>query len=351
MPVGYNSQMEKIEIKQASDSDKNIWDDYVNQHPEATFFHLYGWKQALNKAFRHKCYYLYALQNYKVIGVLPLGHIKSLFFGNALISTPFAVYGGVLADNAAVKDALTKAACSLAEDLKVDHLEIRNIKQQYPDWPNKPLYVYFKKELADNDDDNLKAIPRKQRAMVRKGIKAELDYDISKNLEPFYQAYSESVRNLGTPVFSKKFFSALLDVFSEQSDILTVTKNEQLVASVLSFYFKDEVLPYYGGGTAAARSLKGNDFMYWALMQHSVKKGIKSFDYGRSKEGTGAYSFKKNWGFEPKPLFYEFYLVKAKSIPDINPLNPKYQRFISIWQKLPLKLSQMLGPILSRDLG
>ncbi len=343
--------MNKITINQATDNDKERWDAYVNQHPEATFFHQYGWKQALNKSFRHKCYYLYAVQDENIVGVLPLGHIKSLFFGNALISTPFAVYGGVLSDNNEIKQLLTNDACQLAEKLKVDHLEIRNIKQQHPDWPNKELYVYFKKELADNDDDNLKAIPRKQRAMVRKGIKAGLEYDISKNIDSFYQAYSESVRNLGTPVFSKKFFASLIDVFGEQADILTVTKENELVASVLSFYYKNEVLPYYGGGTSVARNLKGNDFMYWALMQHSVQQGITAFDYGRSKEGTGSYSFKKNWGFEPRPLFYEFYLVKAKAIPDINPLNPKYQRFISIWRKLPLKLSQMLGPILSRDLG
>ncbi len=343
--------MNKIIIKQATDNDKELWDAYVNQHSEATFFHLYGWKQVLNKSFRHKCYYLYALQNEQIVGVLPLGHIKSLFFGNALISTPFAVYGGVLSDNDEIKQLITDEACRLAEELTVDHLEIRNIEQQYPDWPNKELYVYFKKELADNDDDNLKAIPRKQRAMVRKGIKAGLKYDIGKNINQFYQAYSESVRNLGTPVFSKKLFASLIDVFGDQVDVLTVTKENQLVASVLSFYYKNEVIPYYGGGTSAARSLKGNDFMYWALMQHSVKQGMTSFDYGRSKEGTGSYSFKKNWGFAPKPLFYEFYLVKAKAIPDINPLNPKYQRFISIWRKLPLKLSQILGPILSRDLG
>ena len=343
--------MNNIIIKYAADNDKEPWDAYVNQHSDGTFFHLYGWKQALKQSFRHKCYYLYAFHNEQVVGVLPLGHIKSLLFGNALISTPFAVYGGVLADNDEIKQLLTSEACRLAEDLNVDHLEIRNIEQQYPDWPHKELYVYFKKELADNDEDNLKAIPRKQRAMVRKGIKAGLEYDISKDIDNFYQAYSESVRNLGTPVFSKKFFASLIEVFAEQIDVLTVTKDKQLVASVMSFYYKNEVLPYYGGGTSAARNLKGNDFMYWALMQHSIKQGINSFDYGRSKEGTGSYSFKKNWGFEPKPLFYEFYLVKAKSIPDINPLNPKYQRFISIWRKLPLKLSQMLGPIISRDLG
>ncbi len=343
--------MNSIKIKQAQNSDESLWDDYVKQHPEATFFHLFAWKKALEMSFRHKNYYLYAVDGSNIVGVLPLGHIKSLLFGNTLISTPFAVYGGILADNDEVKALLRKAACELAEKLKVDHLELRNLKRDNPDWPVKELYVYFKKELADNDDDNLKAIPRKQRAMVRKGIKAELNSQINNDVDTFFQAYSESVRNLGTPVFPKKLFQSLLEVFDEQVDILTVTKDDTLVASVMNFYFRNDVLPYYGGGTSSARFLKGNDFMYWSLMQHAVKKGMKQFDYGRSKEGTGSYSFKKNWGFEAKPLYYEYYLVKAKEISEINPLNPKYQMFIKLWQKLPLKVSQILGPILARDLG
>lgn len=343
--------MTQIIVKQAQNTDESLWDDYVNQHPEATFFHLFGWKKALEMSFKHKNYYLYAFDGNACVGILPLGHIKSFLFGNTLVSTPFAVYGGILADNDEVKALLRTAACDLAEKLKVDHLELRNLKRDNPDWPMKELYVYFKKELADNDEDNLKAIPRKQRAMVRKGIKAGLESKVNKEVEPFFQAYSESVRNLGTPVFPKKLFASLIKVFPEQLDILTISKNDTLVASVMNFYFKDSVLPYYGGGTASARFLKGNDFMYWSLMQHALHKGITQFDYGRSKEGTGSYSFKKNWGFTAEPLYYEYYLVQAKKISEINPLNPKYQLFIKLWRKLPLKLSQYLGPIFSRDLG
>jgi len=302
-------------VKQAQAGEQQQWDDYVNQHPEATFFHLYGWKQAIEKAFKHKCYYLYVSDGDEIAGVLPLGHIKSLLFGNTLISTPFAVYGGILADNDEVKLLLREKACELAEKLKVDHLELRNTHRENPDWPVKELYVYFKKELSDNNEENMKAIPRKQRAMVRKGIKAELEYHVDKDVETFFQAYSESVRNLGTPVFPRKLFKSLVDVFADQVDVLTVTKNDSVVASVLSFYFRDEVLPYYGGGTSAARALKGNDFMYWALMQHAVAKGIKWFDYGRSKEGTGSYSFKKNWGLSPNRSIMNITWLKPSRLP------------------------------------
>ena len=228
---------------------------------------------------------------------------------------------------------------------------MRNRIQKKPDRPYKKLYVSFRKELIPDVEKNFLAIPRKQRAMVRKGIGAGLTSVIDRNIDRIYRAYSESVRNLGTPVFSKKYFQTLKDVFADQCEVLTVEHNGQLIASVMSFYFKDEILPYYGGGTVLARELKGNDFMYWEVMRRAVEKGVKIFDYGRSKIGTGSYSFKKNWGFTPEPIFYEFYLVKSSSVPDINPLNPKYQFFIAAWKRLPLAVSQWVGPWLSKDLS
>ena len=230
-------------------------------------------------------------------------------------------------------------------------LEIRNKAQKYPDRPYKELYVYFRKELDADIDKNFLAIPRKQRAMVRKGIEAGLTSVIDTNVDSIYKAYPESVRNLGTPVFSKKYFQILKDVFGHQCEVLSVLYNGQLIASVMSFYFKDEILPYYGGGTELSRILKGNDFMYWEVMRRAVENGIKVFDFGRSKIGTGSYSFKKNWGFSPQQLYYEFYLVKSTSIPDVNTLNPKYKFFIAAWKRLPLSISQVIGPFLAKNLS
>jgi len=186
---------------------------------------------------------------------------------------------------------------------------------------------------------------------VRKGIDAGLIGEIDPNVSRFYDAYSESVHNLGTPVFARRYFEILREVFGDDCEILTITQNGRLVASVMSFYFRDEVLPYYGGGTALAREVKGNDFMYWELMRRSAERGVRVFDYGRSKRDTGSYSFKKNWGFEPEPLHYEYVLVKASRVPDVNPLNPKYQRFINIWKRLPLGVTRVIGPHLVKNLG
>jgi FemAB-related protein (PEP-CTERM system-associated) len=282
---------------------------------------------------------------------LPLTHIKSLLFGNNLISNAFCVYGGILASNDDAFQALLGQARQLARELGVDSLELRNRQQHHPEWPHKELYVTFRKVMDPDVETNMNAIPRKQRAMVRAGIKAGLTSVVEDNVERFYTAYSESVRNLGTPVFPKKYFKILKQVFGESCEILTVELEGKLVGSVMNFYFKDEVLPYYGGGTDAARDLKGNDFMYWEVMRRAIEKGCRIFDFGRSKIDTGSYRFKKHWGFEPEPLFYEVDLVKAQEIPEINPLNPKYQFFIAAWKRLPLAVSQWVGPWLARDLG
>jgi len=327
------------------------WDSFVQASAEATFFHQSGWKEVIERAFGHKTYFLYVEIDGKITGILPLVHIKSLLFGNTLVSTAFCVYGGIVASDEQAYVELDKEACRLAEELGVDCLEMRNRVQKTPERPYKELYVTFRKELDANVEKNFLAIPRKQRAMVRKGMDAGLISTIDNTVDRLYQAYSESVRNLGTPVFSKKYFQILNDVFASQCEVLSVEHNGQLIASVMNFYFRDEVLPYYGGGTDLARELKGNDFMYWEVMRRAVEKGIKIFDYGRSKVGTGSYSFKKNWGFTPEPLFYEFHLVKSAALPDINPLNPKYQLFIAAWKRLPLGISQVIGPWLSKDLG
>lgn len=327
------------------------WDKFVQEHPDATFFHLSGWKDVIERAFGHKTYFYYIEKEGKISGILPLAQIKSPLFGHALCSLSFCVYGGIVAVDEENFKELDEQACRLAEELGVDYLEMRNREQQTPARPHKELYVTFRKELDPDPEKNMLAIPRKQRAMIRKGINSGLRSVIDQGVDRFYHAYSESVRNLGTPVFSKKYFQILRDVFKNQCEILTVERDGQLISSVMSFYFKNEILPYYGGGTDQARSVQGNDFMYWEVMRRAVGKGVKIFDYGRSKIGTGSYSFKKHWGFEPKPLFYEFHLVKADELPDINPLNPKYRLFIAAWKRLPLPVSQIIGPWLSKDLG
>ena len=212
-------------------------------------------------------------------------------------------------------------------------------------WVGRPdLYVTFRKPIEADHDRNLKAIPRKQRAMVRKGIQYGLTSVCHRDTAVLHRVYAESVRNLGTPVFSRRYFDILLDAFGDAADVVTILDDGQPIASVMNFYFRDEVLPYYGGGTAQARQRAGNDFMYWEVMRRAADRGYRLFDFGRSKIGTGAHAFKHNWGFTPAPLHYRYRLAPGAAIPDHNPLNPKYRLFIAAWKRLPLPVANLLGP-------
>jgi len=333
------------------ESDRGRWDAFVRSCPEATFFHLTGWKNVIENVLGHPTFYLYAESTSGIEGVLPLAHVRSFLFGNALVSVPFCVYGGVAAKTEEARWALEDEAERLAVSLGVDYLEMRNRSLRRSDWPLKDLYVSFRKAILPDPDANLSAIPRKQRAVVRKGIAGGLESSIDDGVDRFFDAFAASQRNLGTPVLSKRYFQALKNEFRESCEVLTVTSAGKVVASVLSFYFRDEVLPYYGGGPAEARDLKANDFMYWELMRRSAERGIRVFDYGRSKVGSGSYSFKRNWGFEPESLPYQYRLVRAHDVPNVSPNNPKYRLFIEGWRRLPVSVANRLGPILARNLG
>jgi len=341
----------EVTVRSFAGTDAARWDAYVLAHPDATFFHRAGWKRVIEGAFRHRTHFLLAECNGHIVGVLPLAEIRSRLFGHSLASLPFCAYGGILADDDAAYRALDAVAQALAHRLNVGALEYRNLAAQHAHWPTKDLYVTFRKAIEPDIEANMNAIPRKQRAMVRKGIKAGLAGEIDSDTTRFFQAYSASVHRLGTPVFSRRYFRLLKEVFGDDCEVLTITLDGRLIASVLSFYFRDEVLPYYGGGVAEARGVAGNDFMYWDLMRRACERGVKVFDFGRSKQGTGSFDFKKNWGFEPAPLFYEYFLVKDHEVPEINPLNPKYRLFIQAWKKLPLPLANMIGPHIVKNLG
>ena len=320
--------------------------------PEATFFHRAGWQRVIAEVFRHRTYYLYVESDGVIEGVLPLAHVDSLLFGNALVSLPFAVYGGVAASTPAAALLLEEEAQAIARRLGVDHLELRNTDTRHPDWPAQDLYVTFRKAILPDDEANLLAIPRKQRAMVRKGIKNGLRSDIDVDAGRFFSLYADNVHRHGTPAMPRRYFEALLTEFGRDAEVLTVVAPDgRPLSSVLSFYFRDEVLPYYAGDDEDARDLAANDFKYWELMRRACARGLAVFDYGRSKQGTGSYSFKKHWGFEPAPLHYEYCLYRRDAVPQNNPANAKFRLFIQAWRRLPIGVANWLGPHIVRNLG
>lgn len=328
------------------------WDAFVLACPQASFFHRAGWQSLIRNVFRHPTFFLYTERAGQIVGVLPLAQVKSRLFGHSLTSLPFAVYGGTAAEDEEAAAALETAAQRIAVDLGVDHLEMRNLQPRHADWPTQDLYVTFRKAILPDEEANLQAIPRKQRAMVRKGIKHGLTSTIDTTVDNFFALYADNVHRHGTPALPKRYFQALCDTFGQDVEILTVRGPDgQLLSSVLSFFFRDEILPYYAGDHPSARDLAANDFKYWELMRRACARGLKVFDYGRSKVGTGPYAFKKNWGFEPQPLHYEYCLYKRDSIPQNNPANAKFKLFIALWRRLPLAVANRLGPHIVRNLG
>lgn len=347
-----------IKIRLVTPHDFITWDAYVRAHSRGTPFHTLAWKNAVERSFGHRPCYLLAEKVQgafgppRIVGVLPAFVLKSPVFGRYLSSVPFAEKGGPLADDPAAERALLDAAASYALSCRLDYVELRN-EEPADGLPVKERYVTFRKEMSSDPEKNLNAIPRKSRRMVRVGIKAGLYSRTGRHLlSTFYALLATNYHRLGTPVFSYRYFRTLLDAFGAASEIRIIYTPEGLpIAGVLSFFYKDVVMPYYAGSLVEYRHLAPNDFMYYDLMCWACTRGYRWFDFGRSKIGTGSYSFKIHWGFEPKPLPYQYILIRTQEIPDLSPANPKYQRKIELWRRLPHWVSRLAGPPIARFLA
>ena len=343
-----------VTVRTLNAGSEAAWDRFVEAMPSATFFHRAAWSRVIETAFGHTTCFIYAERDGAITGILPLGRVKTILFGDTLISVPFCVYGGVVAADTESEVALLAHADAALRKTGANALELRDMTPQpaVEGWIERPdLYVTFRKAIEADHELNMKAIPRKQRAMVRKGIQNGLTSVANRDSNLLHGIYAESVRNLGTPVFSRRYFRILMEAFGDAADIVTVMDQDAPIASVMNFYFRDEVLPYYGGGLTAARGRAGNDFMYWETMRRAADRGCRLFDFGRSKIGTGSFAFKHNWGFEEARLHYRFRLKPGASIPEHNPLNPKYRMFIAAWKRLPLPVANAMGPFIVRGLG
>ena len=377
-------------IRFYQETNQTQWDSYVQNHPQGTFFHLIGWKNVIEKTFGHKSFYLIAessegggtaarqngstgiLNNSltyspinsinpsnptnsmnqmktkdQIIGILPLFSVKSFLFGKSLVSIPFAAYGGILADNSEIASQLFEKAKEITRTKNLEYLELRNRDRGIENLPTKELYVRYRREIFKDLDSNMKAIPRKSRRMVRVGEKEGLTYEFGQEelIPAFYEIFARSYHRLGSPVFSIKLYKTLFEEFKEKMNILIVrTKEGKPISSVLTFFYKDEVLPYYAGSLFEYRELAPNDYMYWELIKYGCERGYKVFDFGRSKVETGSSDFKRHWGFEPEPLPYQYYLNGIGEIPNISPANPKYHKKIEMWRKLPFWMTKFIGP-------
>ncbi len=315
-------------------------------------FHRPAWLRAIERGTGQRALGLVAEKGGTITGWLPLTEVHSPIFGRMLASSGFAVEGGVLAARASTAVLLCRAAEEYALRLSCTTVELRG-GDAPGDWAVRTdSHCGFVRPLAGNDEAELLAIPRKQRAEVRKGLEKDLEVAVGTaeaDRAAHYAVYAASVRNLGTPVFPRSLFDATLD--SLDADILTVRHRGCPVASVLSLYHAGTVLPYWGGGTFDARYLRANDRMYFELMRHARGRGCTRFDFGRSKTGSGAWAFKKNWGFEPEPLSYASWTAPGAERRDADPTSARHAARIALWKCLPLAVANRLGPPIARGLG
>jgi len=327
---------------------------WLDDRQDASLFHDPRWLRGVAGGFGHVCGYLVAEgAGGRIAGLLPYTAIRSRLFGSALVSSAFGVGGGILADDPAVTCELADAALRLAGGERMRSVELRGGAMPEGWEADRDTYAGFSRPLAADRDAELLAVPRKQRAEIRRalglGLEVSTGRDAAMRAE-HHRVYAVSVRNLGTPVFARRLFSAMLDSFGDDAEILTVRRNGEALASVLSFTHRGAFMPYWGGGTVEARTSRANDLMYFSAMERARERGCIAFDFGRSKTGTGAYQFKKNWGFAPQPLVYWGKVLSGEA-RTTNPNDARYARKVALWKRLPLPLANFLGPMISRGLG
>lgn len=330
---------------------------FVARHPQGTPFHRPAWFVSVARATGNEAHALIQVKHGEIVAFLPLDAIHSPVFGRMLASTGFAVGGGLLACEGAEPEAMFMAAEELARRLSCTSIELRGglLPQEQGGWALKTeSHCNFARPLAADDEAQLLDIPRKQRAEVRKALAGDLTVEVGiseRDRAAHYEVFRESYRNLGTPVFPRALLDSVVDAFGEHADILTVHHQDKPVASVISVYHGGAVMPYWGGGTWDARRLRANDRMYYELMLHARRRGCTSFDFGRSKTGSGPYHFKRNWGFEPEPLTYASWTRPGTKKREVDPTSSKLSLQIAVWQRLPLPIANRLGPLIARGIG
>jgi FemAB-related protein (PEP-CTERM system-associated) len=356
MMLGNAADLAVVMLDVGDASQAQAADAFVAGHAGSTPFHRTAWLRAITQATGHRALLLAAVApSGDIRGLLPLHHVKSRLFGKALVSTAFAVDGGLLVTDHRALAPLATAAQQLAQDKGRVAVELRGGPPPGGDWYQRDgEYVGFIRPIAVDDEAELLAVPRKHRAELRKALtNRALSVETGRTdllLRDHYHVYATSVRNLGTPVFPAKLFKSVLQHFGEDADLLVVRDGDRPVSAVLSLYHQGRVMPYWGGGVADARRLRSNELMYYRLMGHGRARGMTHFDFGRSKAGSGQAAWKKSFGFEPMPRVYHDWVADGVR-RDVNPHSAKYRRRVDLWKRLPLPVANLLGPMISRGLG
>ena len=344
------SKLTPLRIAPLEENQFAAWEDFVLANPQSTFFHRLGWKRVMQKTYGYEPRYYSAWRGDKLTGIAPAFLVSSWITGRRLLSIPFAVYGGVCAEDSESAELLTLKLENVANELNVDYLELRNrdggLREGYT---ANTRYATFTLPISTDIEAIHKALPKDARYMIRKGEKAGLQvrrgFD---QLDTFYHLMTLNLRRLGTPAFPKALFESFIQEFPDEVDITVVYSGSNAMAGGMSFFFREWMQPYYIGSREEAKTIAANNFLWWELIKLAATKNCTTFDFGRSKRDSGNFDFKKKWNPKIEFLDYQLRTVKSNKVPDFSPANPKFDLVTSVWKKLPLGLTRMLGPKIVR---
>ena len=329
------------------------WDAFVTTCPRASVYHFRVWQKIIQGVFGQKAYFLSAASGAgDLVGVLPLIRLRSRIFGDYMVSMPYVNYGGAVGTDASVERALVTRACELATDIGTTHIEFRDTSPWRGDWCTRTDKVAMILALPRSAEDLWSALGSKVRAQIKRPQRegAEVERGGGELLEEFYAVFARNMRDLGTPVYAKEFFGAILDAFPGSSAIvLTRLKGKPVAAGFLLGFRKRLEIPW-ASSLREYNRMGVNMLLYWEALKHAIETGYDAFDFGRSSENSGTYRFKRQWGAEPEQLYWHYWLRQGTSLPALTPTNPKYRLAVRAWQRLPLFLANRIGRSIVKNL-
>lgn len=330
------------------------WDEYVLSSEATTVYHQIGWKHVIEKTFGHRSFYLMAMENGEIKGILPLFLIKSRIFGSSLVSLPFVDYGGVVAERQEVAERLIDAAVGIAQENKIDYLELRHIKRIEDErLLARTTKVSFILPL-NRDPEVLwnEVLHQNKRNKIRKANKY-LSVYFGKSQEDILKCYKvicKGMRDLGAPTYPVQFIENIVNVFQNGAIILLTTLKDQVVGAKIALLFKDTMTFLLHYSLREFYKYAPNDLLYWAAIKYACENGYKFCDLGRCTVNSGAFKFKQKSGAHKKQLYWQYYLNGVNEIPELSSSSKKYRLAVSIWKRLPLFITEMIGPRIVKNI-
>ncbi len=356
-PDRFNHQVpatidQTIEIAMVNDDFSTQWDNYVNNHPQSSAYHLYSWKSLIQQNFCHDTVYLAALDsNQQCRGIFPLVMLNSKLFGAFAVSMPYFNYGGPLADSTEIEQSLLTFAAQQCDQRAMEHLEVRATKtlNQWPQQDNKVSMILPLPEQQAQLDSDLGA---KLRAQINQAKAAKLTTKVGSTelLEDFYAVFATNMRDLGTPVYAKNFFLSILSTFSEHATVIIVYCEEKPVSAAFLMGYKDMLEIPWASTLRKYNTMNANMLLYRTVLGHAIDSGYQYFDFGRSSKDANTFRFKKQWGATPVQHQWHYWQPQEAALPGLNPSNPKFLLAIAIWKKLPVWLTKIIGPGIVKNL-